>query len=622
MPRLDFWFRLFHHAALALASICLLYSEAFFLPEPLLLGLYVLAGLQVLAFGADGRRWLLPSWVANLLAGAVAGGGAAWIGMELNAARLRAIQPAAAGRAAALHRPAPHRPARPQAVPAAPRRDFWLLQGVGALQAALACVLATTPQSGLLFGVLLVAYVAFTLGCLALHHFREEQSAGMGRAAERLPFAGRMAPFCLRWTLATAALAAPLYLLTPRIRGAELGLLRAGRPGAARRGRRPRRLLPDDRPEPRRPRESRRRGGVPRRGRRRAERIRSRPPPRPAWRGDVLDSYADGRWANEEIKREVDLGHGRTPPPLAPPLGPGRYRLDFTVGPHAGGFFLAEPVYRSRAPASDHPTRVDQVEGADWLRPLVVSPRGPVLPLLNHGLHESRYRQTVYSGDDPNRSVAEDYDLLYDETLKTETVPGLADWTDALLRRLVADPANGLSSADVARIAPEAFPRAVQPLPSEMQPHSFPPPGGSGFPPPAGSHMPLPGPSPPPALPTASWERVGRALTVYLARSGEYTYTLDLRRQDANIDPVMDFLVNVKAGHCRALRLGPGADAALSRRPVACGGGVPGCAGRSDDGAYVIRQNQAHAWVEILVPVRARRPARPGMRPVRSGGSG
>ena len=377
MPRLDFWFRLFHHAALVLASICLLYSEAFFLPEPLLLGLYVLAGLQVLAFGADGRRWLLPSWVANLLAGAVAGGGAAWIGMELNApdsvlsnlplpaGLLPYIGPLLIGLLVLKL----FRPRTP--------RDFWLLQGVGALQAALACVLATTPQSGLLFGVLLVAYVAFTLGCLALHHFREEQSAGMGRAAERLPFAGRMAPFCLRWTLATAALAAPLYLLTPRIEGPNWdssGLAVPGPRGEAggRVGYSQTIDLNRDGPVSLGGEEVFRVEVV-------AAPSESAPalPPGHAWRGDVLDSYADGRWANEEIKREVDLGHGRTPPPLAPPLGPGRYRLDFTVGPHAGGFFLAEPVYRSRAPASDHPTRVDQVEGPDWLRPLVVSRAAP-----------------------------------------------------------------------------------------------------------------------------------------------------------------------------------------------------------------------------------------------------
>ena len=51
-------------------------------------------------------------------------------------------------------------------------------------------------------------------------------------------------------------------------------------------------------------------------------------------------------------------------------------------------------------------------------------------------------------------------------------------------------------------------------------------------------------------LPPEEWERVGRALEKHLAQSGEYGYTLDLRRQDASLDPAMDFLVNVKAGHC------------------------------------------------------------------------
>src|SRR5712672_2071689 len=84
MPRLDFWFRLFHHASLGLASVCLLYAEAFFLPTPLLIVLYILAALQIFAFGVDGRRWVLPGWAANLLAGAVAGGGFVWIAIELN----------------------------------------------------------------------------------------------------------------------------------------------------------------------------------------------------------------------------------------------------------------------------------------------------------------------------------------------------------------------------------------------------------------------------------------------------------------------------------------------------------------------------------------------------------
>ena len=134
MLRLDLWRRLFHHSALGLASACLLYAEAFFLPGPLLVGLYLLAGVQVLAFAADGRRWILPSWAANLLAGAVGGGGVAWITSELSrpdsvlasmplpAGLLPYIGPMLIGLLVIkLFRPAAS-------------RDFWLLQGVGSFR--------------------------------------------------------------------------------------------------------------------------------------------------------------------------------------------------------------------------------------------------------------------------------------------------------------------------------------------------------------------------------------------------------------------------------------------------------------------------------------------------------
>ena len=40
------------------------------------------------------------------------------------------------------------------------------------------------------------------------------------------------------------------------------------------------------------------------------------------------------------------------------------------------------------------------------------------------------------------------------------------------------------------------------------------------------------------------------ALTDYLSSSGHYQYTLDLRREDNDLDPAADFLCNVKEGHC------------------------------------------------------------------------
>ncbi len=487
-------------------------------------------------------------------------------------------------------------------------RDFWLLQGVSALQVALACVLATNPQSGLLFGVLLAAYVASTLGCLALRYFQEEQGAAPGPEAGRLPFACRMAPFCLLWTLATAVLAVPLFLLTPRLEGPSWDSSALAVPGP--RGEAGGRVGYSQSIDLNR-------GGAVRLGGEEVFRVavvaapgEAAPelPPGQRWRGGVLDAYVDGRWSNEEVRRQMDVGFGRKPPVLAPPLGPGRCRLDFTVGSRAGGFFLAEPVHRSGAADADHPTRVDQVEGPDKLTPLVVSVRGPVLPLLNPGLRESRYRQTVWAGDDADRSVAEDYDILYDESLKSVGVPGLTEWTDKVLKRLAADPANGLSGADVTRVAPESGAAPVQPMPAMIRIRPLSPSGAAGgrpgAPPAASFVPPPPGPPPPPALPAASRERVGRALTAYLARSGEYAYTLDLRRQDMSLDPVMDFLVNVKAGHCErfasALALMLRSQGVSSRVVV----GFRDAGERSADGDYVVRQNQAHAWVEMLVPAR------------------
>jgi hypothetical protein len=101
-------------------------------------------------------------------------------------------------------------------------------------------------------------------------------------------------------------------------------------------------------------------------------------------------------------------------------------------------------------------------------------------------------------------------------------------------------------------------------------------------------------------------EPVARALTNYLAGSGEFTYTLKLTRHDATIDPVMDFLIHLKRGHCERYA----SALTLMLRSV----GIParvvkGFRGVDNlgNGTYVVRHHHAHAWVEALVP-------RPGSR--------
>src|SRR6185369_8726882 len=78
-----------------------------------------------------------------------------------------------------------------------------------------------------------------------------------------------------------------------------------------------------------------------------------------------------------------------------------------------------------------------------------------------------------------------------------------------------------------------------------------------------------------------------------------YSYTLDLKRVDTSIDPIADFLLNVKAGHCEYF--------ASSMTILLRNVGVPARVVNGFQmgefntvtGAYKVRQSDAHSWVEV-----------------------
>jgi transglutaminase-like putative cysteine protease len=102
-----------------------------------------------------------------------------------------------------------------------------------------------------------------------------------------------------------------------------------------------------------------------------------------------------------------------------------------------------------------------------------------------------------------------------------------------------------------------------------------------------------------------------KALEQYLRDSGEFGYTLKLDTVDANIDPVEDFLVNRKEGHCEyfasALTL-------LLRSvgiPARMVNGFKGGDWNELAKVLSVRQKHAHSWVEAYVgqlPGRERMP--------------
>src|SRR5262249_45988406 len=95
-------------------------------------------------------------------------------------------------------------------------------------------------------------------------------------------------------------------------------------------------------------------------------------------------------------------------------------------------------------------------------------------------------------------------------------------------------------------------------------------------------------------------EKVARALEAHLSSSGEYTYTLELARHDRHADPVVDFLCNVKRGHCERFASGLAVMLRAQGIPSRIVTGFRGAENQQND-RYFVRQNHAHSWVEALV---------------------
>jgi transglutaminase-like putative cysteine protease len=277
------------------------------------------------------------------------------------------------------------------------------------------------------------------------------------------------------------------------------------------------------------------------------------------WRGTVLDWYETGRW------RAVHP----LPPAIArlvqrdlPDFGSGQYYLTFTVKPRqAGTLVLADPIRFGRPPTR---LPVLPVPGVDRRPASFTELASTILPLPISSKSEYHYKQVVPRWADSVRTPAENLQSGYLDHLTRQPVSGLTQWTFNLLRRLSAQPRYPL---------PEDV-RAALKQPS----HAF-------------------------LLEPEQWEPVARVLTDYLAGSGEFTYSLRLTRQDMELDPVLDFLINLKQGHCERYA----SALALMLRSV----GVPARvvkgfrgADSEGDGSYIVRHSHAHAWVELLVPGR------------------
>jgi transglutaminase-like putative cysteine protease len=568
---LEIAYRVLNHATLALACLCLIASEDLFLPwiwyavGPVLVVVMIAARCE--------GRWLLTASAANVLGGVIAVAGLAWIlwmlwmsgyFTALYALPLpTALVPYLGPPVLTLMLVKLFRPRTP--------RDFWLLQGLALLQVVLGCILA----GGALFGVLLAGYVVCGLGCLTLHHLRRRRAVpgAIGSADCPLPFAGLLLPFLARWGLAVGGLALLLFLLAPRghLRSWDPFTIFSPRGGPAQAGfaeginlNRTGAVEVSDDP---------------------AFTVvvrdaEGRPcddlPPGQRWRGALLEYYTDGVWAS--LQRMPRRAIFPLPEHALLAFGPDDRHFEFTVEPRrAGGVFLAEPVCLGPAPGPRLPVLVETPAP----EPLFFETYAGVFPWPLLSQERYRYRQVVRAGADPDRAPAEGLNrwlrpdaappddereerrqraaVSYFVELKSSSTAELRRWANDCLRRLAAKGRYGLTAEDTAPLTGEGQLRVP-----------------------------------------ANAERVARALTEMLASSGEYTYTLELRRADFSLDPVLDFLTNVKQGHCERYA---SALALLLRARGIPARVVKGYRGFDPlgDGSYLVRQRHAHSWVEALV---------------------
>jgi len=286
------------------------------------------------------------------------------------------------------------------------------------------------------------------------------------------------------------------------------------------------------------------------------------------WRGTVLVDYHSGSWRK-----------ARTPMPLirniarqagkwqAPTLGPKTCSLTFTVQTKVGALVLADPVNW----IPNEPAPVATLDGT-IPRPWQANADGTFsptsIPIFNGPT--VRYVQYSHALPDPDLGPAivlaeslDFEDLNKHRQLVLNPVARVKEYADDLLARLIRD---------------GTLPPGVRPIGAVDRTRVS---ADSGLPP-------------------EYHEAVARAFCTHLVSSANLEYSTKLRRENKSIDPIEEFLFQSRVGHCERFA---SALVLLLRSqgiPAVLVLGFKGCE-HAGNGHYIVRQENAHAWVEALI---------------------
>lgn len=102
-------------------------------------------------------------------------------------------------------------------------------------------------------------------------------------------------------------------------------------------------------------------------------------------------------------------------------------------------------------------------------------------------------------------------------------------------------------------------------------------------------------------IPPGDWTARARALEGFLRESGRFSYTLRMDVIDPGIDPVEDFLVNRKEGHCEYFATALTLMLRSIGIPARMVNGFKGGDWNALASIMSVRELHAHSWVEVLV---------------------
>lgn len=556
-------YRLTFHLTLAWATFALAQADSFFLRWMPYFAVAAI-GLIVLAWRYEGR-WEMSESTANHLALAIALACFGWILYKLP----RSDEDLAVGGvpwpAGLLPHLAPlvtvlilaklYRPKK--------QSDFWVFQAMGLIAMILGSVLAGEAT----FLVLLGGYMASLIASLTTAYRMRERLRAQGSGSDRLFGSDRESPSgrpwlgVASWVLTCCACGIFFYLLLPRFGTGQWSptkLIVTGptvrtKTGSADSGM------------------DLNRGGKIELSSEIAFEVVARDvlgrmtdlPAGMYWRTEVLDFTRKGRWytssqavelaATGDIK--VHLASMRTgwqkpigPNRLPPSLKPGQTYLRFRLQPTAvGGLPLAEPV-DIKLGAGGYP-RIENGVSRELFAWMAGAETFQSLPGTRRLEHE--YGQIIDLEADSTRQKADQVRSEYIQYILQQSVPdGLAAWTKDLLDRL-----------------PEG--KAVR------------------------RHEDL--------VAAEDHEMVAQALCRHLALSHDYKYSLDRPRSERTLDPTMDFLLNVKEGHCERFAAALVLMLRSQGVPSRIVRGYAGVERLEESDAMVVRQNRAHSWVQTFV---------------------